>query len=40
MKQAAELGASYFMLKPFEFDRLVTQIIQVAGKKGSVQGYL
>lgn len=33
MKQAAELGASYFMLKPFEFDRLVTQIKQVAGRK-------
>ena len=37
MKQAAELGASYFMLKPFEFDRLVTQIKQVAGRKETVQ---
>ena len=37
MKQAVDLGASYFMLKPFEFDRLVTQIIQVAGRQGSVQ---
>ena len=33
MKQAVELGASYFMLKPFEFDRLVNQILQVAGHK-------
>lgn len=31
MKQAAELGASYFMLKPFEFDRLVHQILQLKG---------
>ncbi|WP_313894356.1 sporulation transcription factor Spo0A [Psychrobacillus sp.] len=37
MKQAAELGASYFMLKPFEFDRLVEQIKQVAGRKSSMQ---
>ncbi|MFD1204399.1 MULTISPECIES: sporulation transcription factor Spo0A [Sporosarcina] len=33
MAQAGGLGASYFMLKPFEFDRLVTQIFQVAGKQ-------
>ncbi|WP_019414099.1 sporulation transcription factor Spo0A [Paenisporosarcina sp. TG20] len=33
MKQAVDLGASYFMLKPFEFDRLVNQILQVAGHK-------
>ena len=26
MKQAVELGASYFMLKPFEFDRLVDKL--------------
>ncbi|MFC4411164.1 sporulation transcription factor Spo0A [Chungangia koreensis] len=32
MKQAAELGASYFMLKPFEFDRLVHQIMQLRGQ--------
>lgn len=32
MKQAAELGASYFMLKPFEFDRLVHQIMQLKGQ--------
>jgi two-component system, response regulator, stage 0 sporulation protein A len=32
MKQAAELGASYFMLKPFEFDRLVQQIMQLKGQ--------
>lgn len=30
MAQAASLGASYFMLKPFEFERLVNQIFQVA----------
>ena len=33
MKQAVELGASYFMLKPFEFDRLALKILQCAGKK-------
>lgn len=33
MKQAVDLGASYFMLKPFEFDRLINQILQVAGHK-------
>lgn len=31
MTQAANLGASYFMLKPFEFERLTNQIFQVAG---------
>lgn len=31
MAQAGSLGASYFMLKPFEFDRLITQIFQIAG---------
>lgn len=31
MSQAANLGASYFMLKPFEFDRLKNQIFQVSG---------
>lgn len=31
MSHAASLGASYFMLKPFELDRLVNQIFQVAG---------
>lgn len=30
MSQAASLGASYFMLKPFEFDRLINQILQIA----------
>ncbi|MDW0111331.1 sporulation transcription factor Spo0A [Sporosarcina aquimarina] len=30
MTQAAGLGASYFMLKPFEFEQLVNQIFQVA----------
>lgn len=33
MKQAVDLGASYFMLKPFEFDRLINQILQIAGHK-------
>lgn len=33
MAQAASLGASYFMLKPFEFERLANQIFQVAGTK-------
>lgn len=36
MTQAASLGASYFMLKPFEFDRLVNQIFQVAGTRKAV----
>lgn len=36
MKQAVDLGASYFMLKPFEFDRLVSQILQVAGHKQDI----
>ncbi|AOV07810.1 sporulation transcription factor Spo0A [Sporosarcina ureilytica] len=31
MSQAATLGESYFMLKPFEFDRLTNQIFQVSG---------
>jgi two-component system response regulator (stage 0 sporulation protein A) len=31
--QAASLGASYFMLKPFEFDRLANQIFQVSGTR-------
>ncbi|MHA6259540.1 sporulation transcription factor Spo0A [Sporosarcina sp. CAU 1771] len=31
MTQAANLGASYFMLKPFEFERLTNQIFQIAG---------
>jgi len=33
MSQAASLGASYFMLKPFEFERLANQIFQVSGTK-------
>lgn len=33
MTQAANLGASYFMMKPFEFERLIQQIFQVAGTK-------
>lgn len=33
MTQAANLGASYFMLKPFEFDQLTNQILRVSGVK-------
>lgn len=36
MSQAASLGASYFMLKPFEFDRLINQIFKAAGKPKTV----
>jgi two-component system response regulator (stage 0 sporulation protein A) len=46
MTQAASLGAAYFMLKPFEFERLTNQIFQVAGTRKqivpiaqSVEGY-
>ena len=31
MKQAVNYGASYFMLKPFEFEQLVQKIIHCAG---------
>lgn len=37
MAQAGSLGASYFMLKPFEFERLVTQIFQIAGTQKQVR---
>ena len=33
MTRAASLGASYFMLKPFEFDRLLNQVLQVSNVK-------
>lgn len=33
MTRAAGLGASYFMLKPFEFDRLLNQVRQVSRMK-------
>ncbi|MER2106666.1 MAG: sporulation transcription factor Spo0A [Solibacillus sp.] len=33
MKQAVNFGASYFMLKPFEFDQLVQKILHCAGQK-------
>lgn len=36
MTQAANLGASYFMLKPFEFERLTNQILRISGVKKSV----
>lgn len=35
-KRAVELGASYFMLKPFDMEQLANQIRQVAGHKQSV----
>ncbi|MEK4229886.1 sporulation transcription factor Spo0A [Solibacillus sp. FSL H8-0538] len=34
MKQAVNFGASYFMLKPFEFDQLVQKILHCAGQRG------
>jgi two-component system response regulator (stage 0 sporulation protein A) len=34
MKQAVNYGASYFMLKPFEFEQLVQKILHCAGQKG------
>ena len=33
MKQAVEYGASYFMLKPFEFEQLVQKILYSAGQQ-------
>ena len=33
MKQAVNFGASYFMLKPFEFEQLVQKILHCAGQK-------
>lgn len=33
MKQAVTYGASYFMLKPFEFDQLAQKILHCAGQK-------
>ncbi|MED1205188.1 sporulation transcription factor Spo0A [Heyndrickxia acidicola] len=35
-KKAVELGASYFVLKPFDMDNLVNQIRQVSGKSSSM----
>lgn len=37
MKKAADLGASYFMLKPFDLDNLAEQIRQVQGKPANIQ---
>ena len=44
-KKAVELGASYFMLKPFDMDNLISHIRQVSGKSSpilqrSTQSYL
>lgn len=36
MKKAVDLGASYFILKPFDLDNLADQIRQVRGKNSSV----
>ena len=33
MKQAVDYGASYFMLKPFEFEQLVQKILYCAGQQ-------
>lgn len=33
MKQAVTFGASYFMLKPFEYEQLVQKILHCAGEK-------
>jgi two-component system, response regulator, stage 0 sporulation protein A len=35
-KKAVELGASYFVLKPFDMDSLTSQIRQISGKKSSI----
>ena len=36
MKQAVNYGASYFMLKPFEFEQLVQKILHSAGHRQDV----
>ena len=36
MKQAVNYGASYFMLKPFEFEQLVQKILHCAGHRQDV----
>ncbi len=38
-KKAVELGASYFILKPFDMDHLVAQIRQVMGKGNIKEKY-
>lgn len=35
-KKAVDLGASYFILKPFDMDNLVSNIRQVAGRQKSI----
>lgn len=37
MKKAVDLGASYFVLKPFDLDHLADQIRQINGKSSAVQ---
>lgn len=39
MKKAVDLGASYFILKPFDLNNLADQIRQVKGKKPAVQSH-
>lgn len=36
MKKAADMGASYFMLKPFDIENLAEQIRQVQGKPSTI----
>ncbi|RYL92359.1 sporulation transcription factor Spo0A [Sporolactobacillus sp. THM7-4] len=38
-KKAVELGASYFILKPFDMDNLANNIRQVAGKKKAESAF-
>jgi len=37
MKKAADMGASYFMLKPFDIENLGEQIRQIQGKPSNIQ---
>ena len=37
MKKAADMGASYFILKPFDLDNLAEQIRQIQGKPSNIQ---
>lgn len=37
MKKAADMGASYFMLKPFDIEHLAEQIRQIQGKPSDIQ---
>lgn len=37
MKKAADMGASYFMLKPFDIENLADQIRQIQGRPSNIQ---